>query len=411
MIKKFNMGKYKAFEWRGINKWQAKAKGYVVAEDYISAEAQTRKLGINILFLKERGSLMQKTGARAGIKIEDIVLVMRQLSTLLSAGIPLVQALEIMSAGSEKLKLRALILTIRDDISGGKTFSETLSLYPYFFNPLICGLINAGEQSGTLDKLVNEVAGYLEYHEYLKNRVKRAMYYPITMLSVAILACLGMLIFLVPRFEKIYASFNAKLPAFTMVFVNASHSVRENWWIILIVLFVIVYTLKKLKQKSRRFQRMLDASVLRVIIFGSLIRKAILARICATLSITLAAGIPLIDALNRTAKVATNQFYQDAILQTREQVTQGEPMALAMRSTQMFPPMVTQMIEIGEKSGSLELMLNKVGEYYRDDVNTSVEGLTTLIEPLLIVVLGIIIGVFVIAMYLPIFKLGSAIKA
>lgn len=410
-MKKFGMGIYKCFEWRGTNKWQMKAKGYIVAADYAIAENETRKLGITVSLLKERGSLMLSSAARKAVKIEDIVLVMRQLSTLISAGIPLVQALEIMSSGSEKLKLRALILTIRDDIANGKTFAEAIAPHSYFFNPLICGLVSAGEQSGTLDKMVHEVALYLERHEYLKNRIKRALYYPITMLSIAILACLAMLIFLVPRFEKIFASFGAKLPPFTMYFVNASHFVREKWWLIILIIIGIFYAFKKLKAASVAFQRFLDAMTLRVMLFGPLIRKAIISRICSTLSITLGAGIPLIDALNRVSNVATNHYFHDAIMQTREQVSQGESIALAMRSTQMFPPMVTQMIEIGEKSGALEQMFDKVGEYYRDQVNTSVEGLTTLIEPLLIVILGVMIGVFVIAMYLPIFKLGTAIKA
>lgn len=410
-MKTFKMGKYKSFEWYGVNKWQLKAKGYIVAQDYLTAEHETQKLGVSVSRLVERSNLMLSGKARKKIQIEDIVFMMRQLSTLISAGIPLVQSLEIMSSGSEKLKLRALILTIRDDIAGGKTFSESLIPYPYFFNPLICGLIGAGEQSGTLDRMVSEVATHLEHNEYLKNRIKRALYYPITMLSVAVLACLGMLLFLVPRFDKIYKSFGAKLPAFTQYFVDASQFVRRDWWMFLIIIFLLVYSFKKAKAKSIKFQRMLDSMTLHVIIFGTLMQKAIVSRICSTLAITTGAGIPLLDALSRTAKVATNHYFHDSLVQTRELVSQGESIALALRSTQMYPPMVTQMIEIGEKSGALEQMFNKVGEYYRDQVNTAVDGLTTLIEPLLIVILGVIIGVFVIAMYLPIFKLGAAIKA
>ncbi|OGT44010.1 MAG: hypothetical protein A3F13_04615 [Gammaproteobacteria bacterium RIFCSPHIGHO2_12_FULL_40_19] len=406
----FKMGKYKPYVWKGINKWGQKATGVIVAEEDAAAEHEARTLGITIHYLQQRSLWMLPGKADRKIKIIDIVFIMRQLSTLLTAGVPLVHSLEIISSGAEKVKLRAMLLTIRDDIANGRTFAEAITPYPQFFNALICGLINSGEQSGTLDKMVNEVANYLEYHEYLKSRIKRALYYPITVLSVAIIVCISMLVFLVPRFEKIYASFNAKLPGFTLAVVSLSHHLRENWWLILIVLAVIFYLFRQLRQTSNGFNRFLDRLAIRIILFGPIVQKAIISRICSTLSITLVAGIPLIDALNRVAKVANNQLFRDALLQTREQVVQGESISLAMRGTLMFPPMVSQMVEIGEKSGSLDHMLSKVGEYYREQVDSSVEGLTTLIEPLLIVTIGIIVGIFVFAMYLPIFNLGLVIK-
>lgn len=409
-MKSFHMGKYSAYVWKGVNRWGRKANGIIIADSDASAENEARRLGVTIHYLKRRAFWTLTGNATNNIKILDIVFLMRQLSTLIAAGVPLVQSLEIMATGADKVKLRALLLTIRDDITDGKTFAEALAPYPNLFNQLICGLINAGEQSGTLDKMVAEVADYLEYHEFLKNRIKKALYYPITVFSFAILVCIGMLVFIVPRFEKIYASFNAKLPAFTLKVIGLSHALMENWWLILIIIGISIYTFKILKEKSDRFQRMLDTISIRIILFGSLMQKAIISRICSTLAITLTAGIPLIEALNRAAKVANNQLYRDAILQTREQVIQGESVALAIRGSQMFPPMVSQMIEIGEKSGSLDRMFDKVGQYYREQVNTAVEGLTTLIEPLMIILVGALIGVFVIAMYLPIFNLGMAIK-
>jgi len=409
-MKSFFMGKYSPYVWKGINKWGRKAKGIIIADSDASAENEARRLGVTIHYLKKRAFWTLTGNATNNTKILDIVFLMRQLSTLIAAGVPLVQSLEIMSTGADKVKLRALLLTIRDDITDGKTFAEALAPYPQFFNQLICGLINAGEQSGTLDKMVAEVADYLEYHEFLKNRVKKALYYPITVFSFAILVCVAMLVFIVPRFEKIYASFNAKLPAFTLKVIGISHSIRDNWWLILIIIGISIYTFKILKEKSDGFQRMLDTITIRIILFGPLMQKAIISRLCSTLAITLAAGIPLIDALSRAAKVTNNQLYSDAILQAREQVTQGESIALALRGSQMFPPMVSQMVEIGEKSGSLDQMFDKVGQYYREQVNTTVEGLTTLIEPLMIILVGALIGVFVIAMYLPIFNLGMAVK-
>lgn len=409
-MKKFFMGKYRAYVWKGINKWGQKAKGTIVAEDDVHAENEARKLGVTIESLAHRHFLLLPTAVSKGIKVMDIVLLMRQLSTLIGAGVPLVQGLEIVSTGAEKVRMRALLLTIRDEIAGGKTFADALTPYPYFFNALICGLINAGELSGTLDKMVSEVANYLERQEYLKNRIKRAMYYPLTMLGIAVVVILAMLFYLVPRFEKIYISFNAKLPAFTQKIVTFSHILRDDWWLVLLIIFAIYYLFKQLNQKSVNFQYARDKASYKVFLFGTLIQKAIISRICSTLAVTLAAGIPLIDALNRVSRVANNLWYRDALLHARDQVSQGESIALALRSTQLFPAMVTQMIEIGEKSGALDQMFGKVGDYYRDQVNTSVEGLTTMIEPLLIVVIGGIVGVFVFAMYLPIFNLGLAIK-
>lgn len=407
---KFTLGKYQAYVWKGVNRWQKKVKGIIVAENDAGAEIEARKLGVTITYLKKRIFWLLPGSSTNNIKIIDIVLVMRQLSTLINAAVPLTQSLEIMSTGADKVRLRALILSVRDSIANGKTFSEALTAYPQFFNPLICGLINAGEQSGTLDKMVAEVADYLEHQEYLKSRIKKALYYPITVFSTSILVCLGMLIFLVPKFEKIYASFNAKLPEFTLQVIGVSHFIKENWWILLIVGALCIYGFKKLKQKSLGFQRMLDTIAVRVILFGSVTQKAIISRICSTLSATLAAGIPLVEALNHVAKVANNLLFYEAVMQIREQVTQGESVALAIRTTQMFPAMVAQMIEIGEKSGALDQMFGKVGQYYREQVNSVVEGLTTMIEPIMIVFLGAIVGVFLLAMYLPIFNLGMAIK-
>ncbi|EKD76867.1 MAG: hypothetical protein ACD_42C00559G0002 [uncultured bacterium] len=406
----FQIGKYKTFGWKGTNKWQQKAKGFIIAEDIVAAEEEIKKMDITITLLKPRSYWMLPKKVTQNIKTADMVYIMRQLSTLIKAGIPLVQSLEIISNGADKIRLRGMMLNIRDSVIEGKTFAESLALYPKLFSSLICGLISAGEQSGTLDRIVNEIATFLEHQEYLKNRVKRALYYPITLFSAAILICVGMLLFLVPRFETIYKGFHAKLPAFTQSFVDLSHFVKNRWYIIIIVAVLICYGIMELKKRSPRAQYFISAMSLHIILFGKLIQKAIISRVSMTLAITLSAGIPLIDALERIADVAGNVIYRDALMQTREEVMQGKAFALSLKSTQLFPSIVTQMIEVGEKSGELDHMLTKVAEYYRDQVNTAVEGLTTLIEPLLIITLGLIIGLFVIAMYLPIFNLGMAIK-
>ena len=406
----FDLGKYKTYVWKGLNRWDKKIQGIIIAEDIYSAEMESRKLGVNITSLKERPFWLLPGATTNQVKISDIVHSMRELSTLINAGIPLVQALEILTAGSEKVRLRILFLNLRDEVASGKTFAESLTLYPQFFSQLIRGLINSGEQSGTLDKMANEVANYLEHQDRLKNKIKRAMYYPALIIIVAFGTIITMLVFLIPRFEQIYASFNAKLPAFTLKVMGLSQFIRNDWWKLILFLVLLIWGIRKLNEKSAVFRRMKDTAILHMPIFGKLITHSIISHICSTLSITLGAGIPLMDALSRCAKVPTNILFVEAILFSRDQVEQGESMARAFRETQLFPPMVTQMIEVGEKSGSLDKMLEKVGEYYSEGVDSTVDGLTTIIEPLLIVIIACVVGVFLYAMYLPIFNLGMAIK-
>lgn len=406
----FDLGKYKTFVWKGTNRWNKKTHGIIIAEDLFSAEIESRKLGVNVTYLKERPFWLLPGSTTNPVKIIDIVHSMRQLSTLINAGIPLVQALEALTVGSEKVRLRILFFKLRDEVASGKTFAEALATYPQLFSQLVRGLINSGEQSGTLDKMTIEVANYLEHQERLKNKVKRAMYYPALVITVALGVILTMLIFLIPRFEKIYASFNAKLPAFTLKVIGLSQLIREDWWKLLLGLILLIWLIHRFNEKSLGFRRMKDNLMLHLPLFGSLIQRSLIAHICSTLSITLKAGIPLMDALSRCAKVPTNLLFNEAILFARDQVEQGESMANAFRETQLFPPMVTQMIEVGEKSGSLDHMLEKAAEYYSEQVDSAVDGLTTIIEPLLIVMIAGVVGVFLFAMYLPIFNIGMIIK-
>lgn len=409
-MKSYQVGNYKAYVWKGLNRWHQKAKGIVVAQNKVAALEEVVKLGIESPTVQTASVWMLPGKVTKKIKTTDIVYLMRQLSTLIKSGIPLVQSLEIISNGSEKIPMRAMTLSIRDELVEGKTLSQAITHYSKYFNSLICGLIASGEQSGTLDNIVNEIANYLEHQEYLKSRIRRAMYYPLTIMSVAILVCLAMLLFLVPRFETVYIGFKAKLPAYTQAFVDASHFLRTKWYVFILFVIGFIFIMRFLIKKITAFRYFLSRLSIHVFLFGTLMQKAIISRICMTLSITLGAGVPLIEALNRVQAVANNLVYADAIAKVREDVSQGKSISLSLRSTQLFPPMVTQMIEVGEKSGALDHMLAKVAEYYREQVNTAVEGLTTLIEPLLIVVLGVIIGLFVVAMYLPIFNLGMVLK-
>lgn len=404
------MGKYQAYVWKGHNKWRQKVNGIIIAENDFNAENQAQQLGVTITYFRQRHVLLLPREAAKNIKIADIVFSMRQLATLISASVPLVQALEIMSEGIEKARLRALLLIIRDDVAAGQTFSQALTMHPRYFSSMICGLVAAGEQAGTLDQIMNEIATFLERHEQLKHAIKKALYYPGAVLSIALLIMLGMLIFLVPQFQAIYTSFGAKLPAFTQLVVDFSYLIRHYWWLLLLGLGILIVGIMQLSRRSENFRRVRDYSVLKIFLFGELARKAIISRICLTLAITLAAGVPLMNALERLIQVAGNILFRDAIAQTREEVSQGEPMAKSMKETFLFPPLVVQMVNIGEKSGALESMLRKISDYYREQVNTMVDGLTTLIEPILLILIAAIIGSFVVAMYLPIFNLGMAIK-
>lgn len=404
------MGKYQAYVWKGHNKWRQKVNGIIIAENDFNAENQAQQLGVTITYFRQRHVLLLPRQAAKNIKIADIVFSMRQLATLISASVPLVQALEIMSEGIEKARLRALLLIIRDDVAAGQTFSQALTMHPRYFSPMICGLVAAGEQAGTLDQIMNEIATFLERHEQLKHAIKKALYYPGAVLSIALLIMLGMLIFLVPQFQAIYTSFGAKLPAFTQLVVDFSYLIRHYWWLLLLGLGILIVGIMQLSRRSENFRRVRDYSVLKIFLFGELARKAIISRICLTLAITLAAGVPLMNALERLIQVAGNILFRDAIAQTREEVAQGESMAKSMKETFLFPSLVVQMVNIGEKSGALESMLRKISDYYREQVNTMVDGLTTLIEPILLILIAAIIGSFVVAMYLPIFNLGMAIK-
>lgn len=404
------LGKYKTFIWRGTNHWGSKTRGFIVAENAYAAELESRKLGTNISSITEKPFWLLPGALTNKIKIADIVHMMRQLSTLINAGIPIIQALEILILSSERVRLSVLLLNLKEEVASGVTLSGALALYPEFFSQLVRGLIHTGEQSGTLDKMSAEAANYLEHQEKLKTKVKTALFYPALVITVAFGVILAMLLFLIPRFEKIYASFNAKLPAFTLKIIGLSQWIREDWWQLVLIVALFIWAFKKLNQYSPAFRYTKDKMILKIPLFGKLIKQSLTARICSTLAITLSAGIPIMDALSRCATIPNNAFFCEAILFVQNQVEQGQNMACAFRETQVFSPMVTQMIEVGEKSGSLNKMLAKISEYYTEEVDSVVNGLTTLIEPLLIVFIASIVGVFLFAMYLPIFNLGMIIK-
>ncbi len=394
------------FTWKGSNQSGAKLKGEMNAINASIIKAELQRQGIEPTRIRKKSKSLF-TSRKRNIKFTEVMLFSRHLATMVTAGLPLVQALDTVGRGHENPSMQTLIMTIKADIEGGHTFSDALKQHPKQFDDLFCNLISAGEVSGTLDVMLKQIATYQEKSNSLKKKVKKAMYYPITILLVAVVVTGVLLVFVVPQFEELFSSFGASLPAFTQMVLSLSRFLQSYWFAVFGGIVALVFIFKKLKQRSPRFVAWLDASVLKMGAIGALVRKVISARITRTLSITIAAGIPIIDALKAVSDTAGNTVYRDACLQIRENVGTGQTLHIAMESTQLFSNMVTQMVAVGEESGSLEDMLEKVADYYEEDVDNAVATLSTLLEPIILLILGVLIGGFVVAMYLPIFKLGS----
>lgn len=400
--------KYNIYAWSGINRSGTQADGVMPAESEAAAMAQLMAQGVEVRSLKMKPRWMVYGQLRPP-KGQDIMIIMQQLSTMIAAGIPLIGALEIIANGSEKVSVRVMLMNIYRNVSSGIKFSDSLARYPQQFNKLVTSLISAGEESGTLDVILNQIANYLERMQILRMRVKKAMFYPVIMLVVTSAVAVLLLGFIVPQFEALFKSFGANLPLPTRIVVGIARGLTSYWYIILGGIIGLIYAYKKGKQKSEKFRYFLDQFSLRMPIFGALIHKAILARVCRTLSITLAAGISLVEALKSVADVASNRVYRDAILKVRDDVISGKPLFVSLTATKLFPSMMLQMVGIGEKAGALEKMLGKLADFFDEAVSSMVDGLSTLLEPVLLIVLGLVIGGFVVAMYLPIFKIGAAI--
>ena len=397
---------YRIYVWTGTNKHGVETKGVLPAENISLAESQLHGQGVEIYTLKEKSKFMAM-GMLKSISPSDIAIFARQVSTMVSAGIPLVQSLEIVGSGIEKLSMRAMIMTVHRDVAAGNTLTEALQKHQRHFSHLVCNLIGAGEESGTLDTVLDQIATYLERIQVLKGRIKKAMFYPVMMLVVTTAVAVLLLGFIVPQFAGLFKSFGAELPGPTQVVIALSNGLQHYWWLLLGLLGGSIFGFIYLKRHSQGFREFLDRLTLKLIIFGPLIQKAILARITRTLSITLAAGIPLVDALRSVAGVAGNSVYSDAVLRVRDDVTAGKQISVSMGATEKFPSIMLQMVGVGEKAGALESMFSKLADYFDEQVSTMVDALSTLIEPIMLVLLGLVIGGFVISMYLPIFRLGT----
>lgn len=396
------------FHYEGINKASQKMIGDIQARSLAIAKADLRKQGIIInKIAKKRKSLFDRKNKK--IKPNDITVFSRQLATMIESGIPLVQSFDIVSKGQNNNRLKELINSIKHDVETGLTLSEALIKYPIHFNPLFCNLIDAGEKSGSLDIMLDKVATYKEKIETIKKKIKKALTYPIAVMIVAFIVSTGLLMFVVPQFESLFKGFGADLPAMTKAVVNMSKFMQSYWYVIFGILGALIYAFSYAKKNSLTFAQKLDKALLKFPVIGPILEKAAIARFTRTLSITFAAGLPLVEALKSVAGATGNIIFANATEKIREDVSTGQQMNTAMENTRLFPNMVVQMVAIGEESGALEKMLSKVADFYEEDVDNAVDALSSLLEPIIMSILGVLVGGLVVAMYLPIFKLGSAV--
>lgn len=397
------------FEWIGVSTRGKRLEGQLTGSSVALVKAQLRKQGITPSKVKRKAKPLFGLASVQKITPKDIALVTRQIATMLMAGVPLIQSIEMIGSGSSNKSVSKLMETIADEVKAGQPLSQALRRHPRYFDDLYCDLVASGEQSGALDKIFDRVAIYKEKSEALKSKIKKAMFYPIAVLVVALIVTSILLIFVVPQFQDIFAGFGAELPAFTLFVIGISEFMQEYWWMMLIVIVAFGWAFKEAKLKSLKLRDATDRAVLKLPIIGMILNKAAVARYARTLSTTFAAGVPLVDALDSAAGASGNAVYRYAILEIKAEVSSGNQMNWAMRNSKIFPDMVIQMVAIGEESGSLDSMLGKVATIYEQEVDDAVDGLSSLLEPMIMAVLGVLVGGLIIAMYLPIFQLGSVI--
>ena len=396
------------YTWQGKNAKGQSIKGETSAKSIQEAKNLLRRRGISATKVRK---LSKPLFGRGGDKITagDICVISRQIATMLAAGVTLIQTIDMLAKGHAKASMRKVLGHIGDDVKAGTPLSHALRKHPKYFDDLYCDLVETGEHSGALETIYDRIATYKEKAEALKSKIKKAMFYPIAVLVVAFIVTAVLLIFVVPQFEEIFNSFGASLPAFTMFVLGISRFVQDYGVFLLAGIGVFIYLFKVYHNKSKDFRDSLDAKLLKIPVIGEILRKAAIARFTRTLATTFAAGVPLIGALESAAGAAGNAVYRDAILFIRKEVAGGIQMNAAMRSTDVFPDMVTQMIAIGEESGAVDEMLSKIATIYEGEVDDMVDGLTSLLEPMIMAVLGVVIGGLIVAMYLPIFQMGMVV--
>ena len=394
------------FSWEGTDNRGNKVRGKTMASSEAAVRAVLRKQGVVPVRIRKESTLFKGGGK---VTPGDIAIFSRQIATMLAAGIPLVQAFDIVGAGHDNPAMQKLILGIRADLESGTALAEALGRHPLYFDDLFVNLVTAGEQAGALDTLLDKIATYKEKTEAIKKKIKKALFYPAAVLVVAFIVTLILLIFVIPQFESLFKGFGADLPAFTRMVIDLSMFVQTKGWAVGMVvgggIAFYIYT-KKRSKKLREFE---DRLFLKLPIVGSILVKASIARFARTLSTMFSAGVPLVEALQSVAGATGNIVYEKAVLAMRDEVSTGQRLQRAMENTGLFPNMVIQMIAVGEESGSLDEMSSKVADFYEADVDNAVDSMSSLLEPMIMAILGVLVGGLVIAMYLPIFKMGAVI--
>ena len=399
-------GKQFPFLWEGKDRKGNRVKGRGLAKDEIEMRADLRRQGIAASRIRKERQQFKGEGK---VTAEDIAIFSRQLATMLTAGIPMVQAFEIIGVGHDKPAMQKLVLAIKSDIETGNALNQALAKHPLYFDDLFVNLVEAGEHAGALETVLDKIATYKEKTEALKKKIKKALFYPAAVLAVAVIVTVILLIFVIPQFESLFKGVGADLPAFTAMVIAMSRWMQDNGWMLLVVVGGAGYAFYYFYKRSRPMRQFIDRMSLQIPVIGPILKKAAIARFARTLATMFGAGVPLVEAMKSVAGATGNIVYQDATMKMRDEISTGLRMQRAMENSGLFPNMVVQMIAVGEESGSLDEMASKVADFYEADVDAAVDGLSSLLEPLIMVILGVLVGGLVIAMYLPIFKLGAVI--
>jgi type IV pilus assembly protein PilC len=396
------------YDWIALDKRGKRMKGDMAAKNASLVKAELRRQGMNPQTVKERGKpLFGATGST--VKPRDVAIFSRQIATMMASGVPMVQSFEIIADGQRNIRFKNMLTDVKQTIEGGSALHEALGKYPIQFDELYRNLVHAGEASGVLDTVLDTVATYKERTEAIKAKIKKALFYPVMVLAVALLVSMIMLLFVVPVFAQTFKDAGAELPAPTQIVISASEFMKAYWWVVVGGIVGGVVALVMAKRRSIKFAHFLDRLMLKLPVIGNILRNSAIARFSRTLGVTFRAGVPLVEALDAVAGATGSVVYGDAVKQMREDVAVGHQLQLSMRQTNVFPNMVVQMTAIGEESGALDHMLFKVAEFYEEEVNNAVDTLSTLLEPLIMVILGVLVGGMVISLYLPIFKLAGTV--
>jgi len=397
-----------AYTWEGTDRRGKKIRGEIRAADMGTVRAELRRQGVSPLRVRKKPKSLLGNRKKK-ITSADLAVFTRQLATMMGAGVPLVQAFDIVARGHENPSMQDLLLAVKSDIESGTAMAEALRKYPLYFDDLVCNLVAAGEQAGVLDVLLDKIATYKEKTESIKGKIKKALFYPAAVIAVAVIVTAIIMLFVIPQFKELFTSFGADLPAFTLLVIAISDFMRDWWWALGAGLIALGIAIQKSLQRSAKLRELVDRASLKIPVVGSILNKAAIARFARTLSTMFAAGVPLVEALDSVSGATGNVVYANVVKKMREDVATGQALQLTMQQQNIFPHMVIQMTSIGEESGSLDQMLAKVADFYEEQVDNAVDSLSSLLEPLIMVVIGGLVGSMVIAMYLPIFKLAAVV--